>query len=471
MNPAPLALAPSNDGPALTSGGLDSSLRKAGRAAAVGSAAAAILGVAVSPWLHWRGALVLGCVALGVALCGAVLLGMLALRRPANHAAATATSVRLLLVAPPLTVVAAGWLLVGGRAVAANVVGPWALAAIASLLVVGAALRHVALSVEERLGSLGVGLNLAPATAARRGGPSEVVPRDDGLDGLREAISQLHYRVEDELFQHAATVARASEADRLTSGFLGLAGAEMRAALDTIASAATVAAATMKDLPEQLTDVELIRGGAAELRALVDEVIDARDPGSNAVHLKVREVDVAQLVTEVARTQRPLLARKSVRLVVDAEPARGPFVIHADRQRIRQILFNLVGNALKFTEDGEIRVRLARRDGLLEVAVSDQGPGIAPEALSKLFQEFEQTGAAEQRARGTGLGLAISRRLVEAHGGSISATSTPGRGATFLFTLPADGRAGAAATTTTTPPTPTTNSPPTSAPEPDGHAG
>ena len=108
-----------------------------------------------------------------------------------------------------------------------------------------------------------------------------------------------------------------------------------------------------------------------------------------------------------------------------------------DERRIAQVLLNLVGNAIKFTEVGEVSIEVKTQDSAFQVAVSDTGPGIAPADRTKIFEEFHQVDSTSTRKKGgTGLGLSISRRIVEMHGGSIWVDSTPGQGSTFAFTVP-----------------------------------
>ena len=119
--------------------------------------------------------------------------------------------------------------------------------------------------------------------------------------------------------------------------------------------------------------------------------------------------------------------------------------IHGDERKVKQVLLNLLSNALKFTpEGGRIDVRADVRDGMIEISVTDTGVGIAPEDLGVVFEEFRQVGSAAKKVEGTGLGLAISRKFIELHGGRIWATSQVGAGSTFAFTLPLSAaRAGA----------------------------
>lgn len=111
--------------------------------------------------------------------------------------------------------------------------------------------------------------------------------------------------------------------------------------------------------------------------------------------------------------------------------------VRADERKVKQVILNLLSNALKFTpEGGRIDVRTDVRDGAIEISVTDTGVGIAPEDLEAVFEEFRQVGSAAKKVEGTGLGLAISRKFIELHGGRIWVTSQLGIGSTFAFTLP-----------------------------------
>jgi signal transduction histidine kinase len=112
-------------------------------------------------------------------------------------------------------------------------------------------------------------------------------------------------------------------------------------------------------------------------------------------------------------------------------------MISADERKVKQVLLNLLSNALKFTPDGgHVDVRADTKDGVAEISVTDTGVGIAPEDQEAVFEEFRQVGASAKRVEGTGLGLALSRKFVELHGGRIWVTSQVGVGSTFAFTIP-----------------------------------
>ena len=128
--------------------------------------------------------------------------------------------------------------------------------------------------------------------------------------------------------------------------------------------------------------------------------------------------------------------------------------VYADPGQIGQVLLNLVGNAIKFTEVGQVATRVRATDASFVVSVADTGPGIAPADQQKIFEEFQQADSTTARAKGgTGLGLAIARRIIEMHGGRIWVESTLGQGSTFSFTLPirVERQVGAAREATTAP--------------------
>jgi signal transduction histidine kinase len=127
--------------------------------------------------------------------------------------------------------------------------------------------------------------------------------------------------------------------------------------------------------------------------------------------------------------------RHAIALRHDVDERLG--MIHADERKLKQVLLNLLSNALKFTPDGgHIDVRARLHDDVVEIGVSDTGVGIAPEDQATVFEEFRQVGAAAKKVEGTGLGLAISRKIIELHGGTIRVHSQLGSGSTFTITLP-----------------------------------
>jgi signal transduction histidine kinase len=144
---------------------------------------------------------------------------------------------------------------------------------------------------------------------------------------------------------------------------------------------------------------------------------------------------MAEVVNTVTAATESLASEKG--LVLAADVPEGLPVGRGDERRIAQVLLNLVGNAIKFTDKGRVEISVTAENGTFTVAVSDTGAGIAPEDQERIFEEFQQVDSSSTREKGgTGLGLAIARRIVEMHGGRIWVESALGSGATFRFTLP-----------------------------------
>jgi signal transduction histidine kinase len=170
---------------------------------------------------------------------------------------------------------------------------------------------------------------------------------------------------------------------------------------------------------------------------LVNSMLDITQIESGKMRMNFAPADLRQIVSSVTTLFHHESRDRQIRLVTEMPP-RLPR-LHIDAERIEQVLINLVGNALKFTEPGGTITISARSHGeLVEVAIKDTGIGIAPEDQARIFDEFAQIRrqAANRHRDGSGLGLAIARRIVEAHAGKIDVSSTPGAGSIFRFTIP-----------------------------------
>jgi len=185
---------------------------------------------------------------------------------------------------------------------------------------------------------------------------------------------------------------------------------------------------------EQTASLGWVQRGGRDLLGLINELLDLSKIEAGKITLDAEPFDPRELVESVVAQHRSLAAQKGIRFSWHDVGTATEVVL--DRQRVRQILSNLFGNALKFTDAGEVQVETGgAADGTFHVAVRDTGPGIEPDEQEKVFEEFHQ---AEGTARGTGLGLAISRRLAKAMGGDVTLESEPGRGSIFHLTLPLD---------------------------------
>jgi signal transduction histidine kinase len=171
------------------------------------------------------------------------------------------------------------------------------------------------------------------------------------------------------------------------------------------------------------------------LLGLINDILDLSKIEAGRMELEPSEFDLPSAIENTLILVRERAQRRGIKLGQTLDERLGP--IHADERKVKQVLLNLLSNALKFTpEGGRIDVRAALQDGVAEISVSDTGVGIAPEDQDAVFEEFRQVGSAAKKVEGTGLGLAISRKFVELHGGKIWVCSEVGKGSTFSFTLP-----------------------------------
>lgn len=232
-------------------------------------------------------------------------------------------------------------------------------------------------------------------------------------------------------------------ANRAKSDFLAKMSHELRTPLHGILGMTEVVMRTAKLPEEQLQYLRMAHSSGLALLALVNDILDLSKVEVGAFELSEAPVNLHQVVKEVLGPLRHQIEQKGISFSLDL--SRGvPEIVIGDAARISQILNNLVGNALKFTETGEIRVALSRQAGgdapqpwaEILVSVSDTGLGVPLQFLPRIFDEFYQAdGSNSRRHEGSGLGLTIARHLVERMGGAIWAESQEGRGATFSFTI------------------------------------
>jgi signal transduction histidine kinase len=179
-----------------------------------------------------------------------------------------------------------------------------------------------------------------------------------------------------------------------------------------------------------------IQRNGRHLLNLINEVLDLSKIEAGQLSLSIEDYAVEELVRGVYRTLEPLAREKNLTMTMDVS-AQMP-IARGDERRLSQVLLNLVGNAIKFTDAGEVAIRGSYTNGACLFSVADTGPGIAPDDREKIFEEFRQVDNSITKSKGgSGLGLAIAKRIVELHGGKIWVESEVGKGATFSFTIPA----------------------------------
>ncbi|MCA9661682.1 MAG: HAMP domain-containing histidine kinase, partial [Myxococcales bacterium] len=189
--------------------------------------------------------------------------------------------------------------------------------------------------------------------------------------------------------------------------------------------------------PEFAEDARRIDAASRHLLGLINDLLDISKIEAGTIALLFEEFELRELLDQLRKTLEPLAKRAGNELTIHVTPEIR--VIESDRQRLQQVLLNLVGNACKFTENGTVEVRCdLTNDGERVIfVVKDDGIGMTPAALKRIFEPFVQVeGSASRRRQGSGLGLMITKRLIEHLGGSINVESAPNRGSTFTFDLP-----------------------------------
>jgi signal transduction histidine kinase len=255
------------------------------------------------------------------------------------------------------------------------------------------------------------------------------VPNRDEIGALAADVNRMSDELQ-RLYQELET------ASRHKSDFLATMSHELRTPLNAIIGFSEVLHEQMfGELNErQLAYVDDVLAAGKHLLSLINDVLDLAKIEAGKMELELSQVAIPEVLQSAVSMHSERASRGGVELSLTTEPEE--ITISADGRRVRQIVFNLVSNAVKFTPaEGRVDVSARLDDGQVEVAVADTGPGIAPEELEAIFEEFKQA-TDGKRAEGTGLGLPLSRKLVELHGGRLWVESAAGHGSTFRFTLP-----------------------------------
>ena len=228
-----------------------------------------------------------------------------------------------------------------------------------------------------------------------------------------------------------------AEASKHKSQFLANMSHELRTPLNAILGyTELVLDGIYGEAPQKAQDVlKRVESNGRHLLGLINDVLDLSKIEAGELKLSLTAYSMKDVVYNVFSAVEPLATKKKLDLKVNIPPDMPAG--HGDERRLTQVLLNLVGNAIKFTDAGEVAIRIAAAGGAFSVAVHDTGPGISAADQTKLFQEFQQADSSITKSKGgTGLGLAISRRIVELHGGRLWVESSPGEGSTFTFTVP-----------------------------------
>jgi GAF domain-containing protein len=240
------------------------------------------------------------------------------------------------------------------------------------------------------------------------------------------------------LFREIADKSRQLEvASQHKSEFLANMSHELRTPLNAIIGFSEVLAEGMfGEVNEKQTEYlrDILESGQ-HLLSLINDILDLSKIEAGRMELELSDFDLPQAIVNALTLVRDRAARRSITLHHAVDKRLGQ--VRGDERKVKQVLLNLLSNALKFTpEGGRVDVRAGTADGLAEISVTDTGVGIAPEDQEVVFEEFRQVGTAAKKVEGTGLGLALSRKFIELHGGRIWVKSQVGAGSTFTFTLP-----------------------------------
>ena len=230
---------------------------------------------------------------------------------------------------------------------------------------------------------------------------------------------------------------QAEAATRAKSQFLANMSHELRTPMNAILGYTELIADNIYgEVPEKIREtIERIHNSGRHLLHLINDVLDLSKLEAGQFKLSLDDYSMKDVVDNVIASVESLGAEKGLALrtsiPVDLPVGKG------DEQRITQVLLNLLGNAIKFTDQGEISVQVSEADSAFVVSVSDTGVGIAEDQQRNIFEEFHQVDdSITRRKGGTGLGLSITKRIIEMHGGQLRVESKPGGGSTFSFTLP-----------------------------------
>ncbi len=293
-------------------------------------------------------------------------------------------------------------------------------------------LEHkVEVKSKDELGQLAAAFNnmtasLKKVTASRDELDREVTDRKRAEENVKKYAEQLEQ----------ANI-RLQEIDRLKSVFLASMSHELRTPLNSIIGFTGIILQGMSGEinEEQRKQLTMVKNSANHLLSLINDLLDVSKIEAGKVELSLEEFSLDDVVREVVENFSPAVSEKGLELTKEVPEG---VTLSSDRRRVKQVLMNLVSNAVKFTDQGSVKiVTTVPGDGNLEIRVIDTGGGIKQEDMDKLFQPFQQIDVSlTKKHEGTGLGLYLTKRLVTLLGGDISARSEYGRGSEFTFTIP-----------------------------------
>lgn len=304
--------------------------------------------------------------------------------------------------------------------------------------------EHLELLVAERTGQLQeVNEELAAVNEELTSSNEELAAVNEELASINEELESSNEEMQT-LYEEAAESGRELErlnaelarSDEAKSDFLASMSHELRTPLNSVIGFSDIMRSGLAGElnEEQQRQMEMINSSGKHLLLLINDVLDLSKVEAGRMDVEMGRFDLAAEVLEVLETVRPQADARALDLL--ATGADHPLRIVSDARMVRQILLNLLSNAIKFTERGSVNVGVAERDGSIEIAVADTGPGIAADDQKRIFDAFTQVRVHDHRPDGTGLGLAVSASLATLIGGELTVLSQPGEGSTFTLVIP-----------------------------------
>ena len=264
----------------------------------------------------------------------------------------------------------------------------------------------------------------------------EITVRTQAEEALKKAQDELELKVDERTKELMQANLRLKELDRLKSKFIASMSHELKTPLNSIIGLTGI---ILQGISGEITEVQrkeltMVKNSADHLLALISDIIDVSKIEADQIELAIEELDLAELIQGVRDSFKTSVDEKGLKMSLKT-PER--LIIKSDSRRAKQVIINLVSNAVKFTDKGEIAINAAKKDKIVEVSVVDTGIGIKKENMKKLFKQFSQF-PTEGRpvVEGTGLGLYLSKKIADLLGGEIKVKSEFGKGSKFAFILP-----------------------------------
>lgn len=269
-----------------------------------------------------------------------------------------------------------------------------------------------------------------------------LVEKQDILETINKAMIEANHHLEDmQLDIHVKNESlesaneRLRSLDKLKDEFVNIVSHELKIPLTSIRGSVDLIIEELAgDAPARTRDLlAMCKRNVMRLQRLVMDLLDLARIESGRLSMQFDHFDAASWLADATDTVRTQATAKSLKLVTDIQPH---LVIHGDRERLLQVVVNLLNNAIKFTDSGQISVSIQSAENNVCIVVKDSGKGISPHDLENIFEKYSQSGGLDHRVQGFGLGLTIARGIIREHGGTVAAANDPAAGAVFTIKIP-----------------------------------